>query len=156
MLIEIARITKPHGLVGEVQTVSITNVPNRLKSGLRVVAKVKSDELELTIKSVKGTQAHPIVGFEEIKDRNEAEKLRAARILAEAESVEGELLVHELIGATVVEASGREWGTVQDVIANPASDILATDLGKYIPLVFVVGLEDNTITIEPPEGLFDL
>ena len=156
MLIEVARITKPHGLAGEVQTVVITNVPNRLKTGLRVVARLASNEIELTIRSVKGTDAHPIIAFEEVRDRNEAEKLRAARILAEAESVEGELLVHELIGATVVEASGREWGTVQDVIANPASDILATDLGKYIPLVFVVGLEDNTITIEPPEGLFDL
>ncbi len=151
-----ARITKPHGLVGEVQTVSITNVPNRLKTGLKVVARLKSNEVELTIKSVKGTDAHPIIGFEEIKDRNEAEKLRAARLLAEAESIEGELLVHELIGAAVIEETGREWGNVIEVIANPASDILATDLGKFIPLVFVASLNENRITIKPPEGLFDL
>jgi 16S rRNA processing protein RimM len=156
MLIAGARITKPHGLVGEVQTVSITNVPNRLKTGLRVVARLTSNEIELTIRSVKGTDAHPIVGFEEIRDRNEAEKLRTARLLAEAESIEGELLVHELIGAAVIEESGRVWGTVTEVIANPASDILSTDLGKFIPLVFVVSLKENTIIIKPPEGLFDL
>ena len=143
-------------MVGEVQTVSITNVPNRLKTGLKVVARLKSNEVELTIKSVKGTDAHPIIGFEEIKDRNEAEKLRAARLLAEAESIEGELLVHELIGAAVIEETGREWGNVIEVIANPASDILATDLGKFIPLVFVASLNENRITIKPPEGLFDL
>ncbi len=156
MLIEVARITKPHGLAGEVQTVVITNVPNRLKTGLRVVARLASNEIELTIRSVKGTDAHPIIAFEEVRDRNEAEKLRMARLLTEAESIEGELLVHELIGAVVSEESGREWGTVTEVIANPASDILATDLGKFIPLVFVVSLKENRIIVEPPEGLFDL
>jgi 16S rRNA processing protein RimM len=67
-----------------------------------------------------------------------------------------ELWVHELIGAPVVTVDGVQVGIVEAVEANPASDILVLDNGALVPVTFVVQRrEDNTVVIDPPEGLLD-
>jgi 16S rRNA processing protein RimM len=65
------------------------------------------------------------------------------------------LWVHELIGAEVVEVSGRARGICVAVVANPAADLLELDSGALVPVVFVTGRDDGTIVIDPPEGLFE-
>ena len=42
------------------------------------------------------------------------------------------------------------------VIANPASDILELESGALVPTVFVVSNHDGVITVDVPDGLFDL
>ena len=43
-----------------------------------------------------------------------------------------------------------------EVESNPASDLLVLDSGALVPVVFVTGHAPGHVTIDPPEGLFDL
>ncbi len=86
-----------------------------------------------------------------------AEALRAEALLAEpVEAEDGELWVHELIGATVVDTDGRDLGRVEAVEANPASDLLVLEGGGLVPLRFVVDREPGRLTVDVPAGLLDL
>jgi 16S rRNA processing protein RimM len=65
------------------------------------------------------------------------------------------LFVHELIGADVVEVSGKRRGRCVAVVANPAADLLELESGALVPVVFVTETRPGTIVIDPPLGLFD-
>jgi 16S rRNA processing protein RimM len=41
-------------------------------------------------------------------------------------------------------------------VANPASDLLELESGALVPVAFVVDRAPGRITIDPPDGLFDL
>ena len=97
-----------------------------------------------------------IVLFEGIPDRNTAEGLRGLKLLAEPLDDPDALWVHELVGATVVDAEGVERGTVTAVEVNPASDLLVLDSGALVPLTFVTERRPGRVVVDPPPGLFDL
>jgi 16S rRNA processing protein RimM len=42
------------------------------------------------------------------------------------------------------------------VVANPAHDLLELESGALVPVVFIVDAAAGLVTIDPPEGLFDL
>ncbi len=66
--------------------------------------------------------------------------------------------MHELVGASVRDASGALVGRVAAVEANPASDLLVLESGALIPLHFVTAHDAaaGTVDVEIPEGLLDL
>ena len=161
MLLEIGHITRPHGLKGEVVVGLATSVEGRLGPG-------RAFECQGRELVVQWSQALPgklgarggqwLVRFEGVGTREAAEALAGATLRAEPLSeadVEG-LWVHELIGAEVVGTGGENHGTVTAVEANPASDLLVLDSGALVPLRFVVSAEPGKLTVDVPEGLFDL
>ena len=97
-----------------------------------------------------------IVQFAGVHDRTAAERLRGVELEAEPIEVEGALWVHELVGATVLDAAGTELGSIASVEANPASDLLVLDGGGLIPLRFVVSHHPGTtVVVDVPDGLLD-
>ena len=60
----------------------------------------------------------------------------------------------------MVETDGTRRGRCVSVIDNPAADLLELDSGALVPATFVTGIERDVdpvvVTIDPPEGLFDL
>jgi 16S rRNA processing protein RimM len=50
---------------------------------------------------------------------------------------------------------GRPFGTVESVVANPASDLLELDTGALVPLTFVVERRPGVVVIDPPDDLLD-
>jgi 16S rRNA processing protein RimM len=97
------------------------------------------------------------VQFDGVADRAAAEAWRGVVLRAEPVADDDEALwVHELIGAIVVLVDGTEVGTVTEVQANPASDLLVLDGGALVPVVFVTEHAAGRVTVDPPEGLFDL
>ena len=99
-----------------------------------------------------------IVAFEGSADRTSAEHLQGLELSAEALDMPGTLWVHELVGASVRDASGALVGRVAAVEANPASDLLVLESGALIPLHFVTAHDAaaGTVDVEIPEGLLDL
>jgi len=96
-----------------------------------------------------------IVAFRGVEDRNRAEELRGT--VLRAEPIDGEddtLWVHELIGARVYDVNGLFYGSVLEVEANPASDLLVLAQG-LVPLTFVVEQSSDRVVIDPPEGLVE-
>lgn len=97
-----------------------------------------------------------VVHFAGLADRNAAEALSGRVLWAEPLSDADAMWVHELIGARVVDMQGVERGTCIAVIDNPAHDIVELDTGHLIPIIFVTSAADGVITVDPPEGLWDL
>ena len=154
MRLEVGRIGRAHGLHGEITVVPITNVPSRFTPG----AELFVDDRAYVIVSARPHQDRWLVRFEGVDDRNAAEALRGRVLTAESldGAPEGELWVHEMIGAVVRDRAGVELGRVVAVEANPAHDLLVLDGGALVPMVFVVSHEPGVVVVDPPEGLLDL
>lgn len=153
--LEVGRVNKAHGLKGEVLVTFSSDRTERLAAGSRLW--VGDDEREVVSSS--RHQQRWIVRFAGVDSREQADALRGSVLTAEPlDAAEGELWVHELVGATVVLADGTAVGTVESVQDNPAHDLLVLDGGALVPVVFVTdasGLPAQVV-IDPPDGLLDL
>ena len=95
--------------------------------------------------------------FEGLDDRTAAERLTGRTLLRRAaRPTPTALWVHELIGATVVDADGIDRGTCVVGDRQPGARHPRARLGHLVPVTFVDRVEDGVITIDPPDGLFDL
>ena len=150
-LLEVGRITKPHGIKGEVIVRLVSDRAERVAPGFVL----QSDRGPLTVESSRPHQRDWIVAFEGVPDRNTAETMRGLMLRAEPLDDPDVLWVHELVGSRVVETDGTDRGVVTAVEANPASDLLVLDSGALVPLTFVVSTEPGGVVIDPPAGLFD-
>lgn len=150
-LLEVGRITKPHGIKGEVQVDLVTDRRERVAPG----AVLDSDKGRLVVSSSRPHQGKWIVVFEGYADRNAAERLAGVVLRAEPLDDPEALWVDDVIGTEVVEVDGTRRGRVVSVLENPAHDILELDTGVLVPVVFVRSSEGGVTTVEVPEGLFD-
>jgi 16S rRNA processing protein RimM len=150
-LLEIGRVTRPHGVRGEVVVDLTTDRVERLAPG----SVLASDAGNLTVAAARPHQRRWIVAFEGHTDRDAADRLRGLALRAEALDDPEALWVHDLVGSEVVTVEGDEAGTCVAVVANPASDLLELDGGALVPVVFVVARRPGRVTIDPPEGLLE-
>jgi 16S rRNA processing protein RimM len=151
--LEVGRITKAHGLRGEVVVHLLSDYPEvRLAPG----SHLQAGDTELVVRSARPHQDRWLVQFEEVGDRSAAERLAGLTLTGEAFDDPDALWVHELVGSRVVEeASGTDRGRVVAVVANPAHDLLELDTGFLVPIVFVRALRDGVAFVDVPDGLFD-
>jgi 16S rRNA processing protein RimM len=158
-LLKIGRVTKPHGLKGEVVVQLWSDQLERLRPGS--VLSSPSGPLSVVSSGPAPGGAggdRYIVTFAECGDRAAADRLRGVELSADALEQPGTLWVHELVGAVVRDPAGAELGRVAAVEANPASDLLVLESGALIPVHFVTGHDASagTVDVDIPEGLLDL
>ena len=151
-LLEVGRIGRPHGVKGEVYVSLSTDRADRLGAG----SVLQTTGKPLTVVSAKESNGRWLVWFEGVADRTVAERLTGTALYAAPVDDPDALWVHDLIGATVVEVDGTPRGTCTAVLANPAHDILELESGALVPVIFVVSNEGGVVTIDPPDGLFNL
>lgn len=152
-LLEVGRITRAHGVRGEVVVHLITHRVDRLRPG--TVLHTTRGDLEVAAARPFGDRH--LVTFIGCADRAAAEALRGLALSAPPLDDEPDALwVHELVGSTVVETDGTDRGTVVAVEANPAADLLVLASGALVPVTFVVGRDGDRIVVDVPIGLFDL
>lgn len=151
-LLEVGRIGRAHGLRGEVVVSLTTDRLERVAPGAVLV----TDAGELEVRASRPHQGRWIVVFAGHDSRDDADRLRGLTLRAEAVDDPAELWVHDLVGAEVVTVSGEAVGRCSGVVANPAADLLELESGALVPVVFVVDHTPDRVTIDPPEGLFDL
>ncbi len=174
-LVEVGRVSKPHGVRGEVVLELLTERLERVSPGARlyagprtlVVATAKASTVPQKSRRAALGSVY-FVRFEGVEDRDTAALLRGTVLTAEplagALDDEGggrdvdadDLWVEDLVGRSVVEADGTERGRVVSVEANPASDLLVLESGALVPLTFVVSVGAERIDIDAPAGLFDV
>lgn len=156
-LLEVGRIEKPHGVRGEAIVSLLTNRQERVAVGSRLSLR---DGRTLVITESRPHTGRWIVRFDGVADRNAVDALHGEALFAEPIDDPDALWIHELIGATVVDArDGRELGVVHAVEENPASDLLVLKgSGALVPLRFVVDHDRDRqrITVDVPEGLLEL
>jgi 16S rRNA processing protein RimM len=152
--LEVGHVVKPHGLNGEVVVRAITNRTERFATGSVLDVNGKPAR----IVSSRLHQDRWLVHFEGVDSRDAAEALRGAVLTAApiAEAPEGEVWVHDVIGSALSDRAGRSLGMVVAVEANPAHDLLVTDAGVLVPMVFVVEQAPGRVVVDVPDGLLEL
>ena len=169
----VGRVRKAHGIRGELVVELLTDAPGAVFApGRRLFAGTADGRLD-----PKGTELHVrhaspfkgglIVHFEELADRTAAELWRERYILAPAQDVpppdEDEVYLHDLVGMRVTLEGGEPLGEVVAYYELPQGVVLEIRRGKgdtvLVPFTetIVTELDEATrsITIAPPEGLFD-
>jgi len=153
VLLEVGRVGRAHGLRGEVHVVAVSNVDERFAPGSELVV----GSTPMVVVSARAAGSGWVVQFDGVEYRNAAEALRGKAVLgAPSDAEDGELFVHDVIGAEVRDRGGARLGRVEAVQANPAHDLLVLDSGALIPIVFVVDAQPGVVTVDVPEGLLDL
>ena len=168
--LQVGRIIKPHGVHGEVGVKSLTERPDlRFRPGEELLLGPDESNLEpVTLRSVRSYKEGYLVFFESITDRNAAERMRGWQLFISSDQVpepgEGRYYHHQLIGLAVQDESGSILGRVSRVLEHPGQDLLEVTLSKgkrvLMPMVqeivLEVNLDQETLTVSPPEGLLDL
>lgn len=155
-LLEIGHIGRAHGIRGDVFLVLSTDRVERAAVGSKLWVR----DRWLTVTQSSSSSGRFRVHLDGIDDRNASEALAGTKVFAEPLDDPDALWIHDLIGAAVVEANGIDRGRCVSVIANPASDLLELESGALVPVTFVTAVDVSggalLITIDPPDGLFDL
>ena len=159
MKLNVGRIGRAHGILGEATIEVRTDEPERR---FAVGAEVITDNGNLRVSSARVHNGILLLGFEGISDRNGIEKLRNTLMYAdvdinEAGEDEDDYHVQQLIGLRAELEDGSEYGVVTDVLNLPAQDCLAvrTKSGEVLipfvrQLVPVVDLANKKVVVIPP------
>jgi len=152
--LEVGRVGRAHGIVGELAVTLHTNRPERVTPGTTLFV----GERPLVVTASRKHKGRWLVTFDGVIDRTAAEALTGEILTADplGPLPEGELWLHELVGSEVHDKQGGSLGTVTAVDANPAHDILVVDDDVLVPVVFVVEHRDGVVIVDLPEGLVEI
>jgi 16S rRNA processing protein RimM len=175
----VGRISRPHGIRGEVLVEVRTDDPDeRFAPGKVLITESGASSSDpaaytvpdrLTVEAVRAHQGRLIVVFDGVYDRNVAEALRGVLLLVDSAEIADpddpdEFNDHQLVGLTAVTPSGETLGEVARIDHAPASDLLVlrrpegrTALVPFVKaIVPEVDLAGGRVIVDPPEGLLDL
>jgi 16S rRNA processing protein RimM len=148
--VAVGRITRAHGVHGEVAVLVISEVPERFRDGATVWT---DDGRALTISASRSHGDRLLVRFDGVADREQADALRGTLLVvpesASPELPEGSWWDHQIVGCEVETVGGRALGTVRDVIHTAANDVWsvvdATETESLIPVIGNVIVEVDVV-----------
>lgn len=166
----VGKITRPHGITGEVKVQTPAEYIVALKDLKRVYLRFSSTDPDLRpfkIRSYRVHQDSVLLKFFKVVSRNDSEALRGAEVLIDLADLPklppGEYYSHELVGMAVRLANGAAVGAVQEVLATGSNDVYIirkTD-GRELLLPAIesvirkIDLVSQVMTVAIPEGLED-
>ncbi len=167
----VGRVVRAHGITGELVVEVRTDDPDtRFAAGTRLRARPKNGpERAYVVESAREHSGRLLVRLTDVADRNAADALRGNLFLVDSEELPpiddpDEFYDHQLEGLRVVTTDGRLVGNVNEVLHTGAGELLSvtSETGAEVLVPFVgaivteVSLENQTIEIDPPEGLLEL
>lgn len=169
----VGRVVKAHGVTGEIVVEIRTDDPDtRFLPGTALRAKPSRGGAERTyvIDSVREHGGRLLMRLDGVADRDAADALRGTVFVVDSADLPpiedpDEFYDHQLEGLRVQTIAGRQVGTVAEVLHTAAGELLAVraerDGGEVLvpfvsAIVTSVSLADQTIEIDPPEGLLEL
>jgi len=168
----VGRVVRAHGVTGEVVVDIRTDDPDtRFAPGTTLRAKPPrgGPERDYVVDSAREHSGRLLVRLDGVADRNAAEALKGTVFLVDTADLPpiedpDEFYDHQLEGLRVVTTEGRLVGNVVEVLHTAAGELLSviSETGAEVLVPFVsaivtsVSLQDQTIEIDPPEGLLEL
>ncbi len=151
--VAVGKITRAHGVRGEVAVLVLTEVEDRFGPGAEFSAEGRAD---LTIDSVRRDRGRLLVKFRGIEDREAAQGLAGVYLTvprsASPELPEGSYWPYELEGCSVRTESGRELGTIVEVIHTQANDVWAAHAGgedgSEVSETLIPALRDVIVSVD--------
>jgi 16S rRNA processing protein RimM len=170
MQLVVGRVSRPHGVRGEIAVDVRTDDPElRLAAGA-VLATEPAAVGPLKVNRSRWHSGRLLVTFDGVSDRDQADQLRGTLLLVDSDELEDladpdEFRDHQLIGLTVVDADGQPVGEVTHV-THFGQDLLVVAgigdrAGREILIPFVsaivpeVDLQGRQLRVNPPAGLLD-
>lgn len=158
----IGKVTRAHGIVGEVKVQLAPEFAGALDGIRRVYL---NDEPQP--RRVRGKREHQgalLLKLDGVPTRNDAEALRGAIISIRLEDLprlpKGEYYSHQLVGLLVQRESGEPIGTLSEVLATGSNNVyvVRTDTGELLlpaleSVVRSVNLEEGVMIVVVPDGL---
>jgi 16S rRNA processing protein RimM len=168
MLLVVGRVSRPHGIRGDVVVEVRTDDPGQRFASGCVLATQPEALGPLTVAAARPHAGGLIVSFTGVCDRDAAARLRGAWLVIDSADVPApadpdEFYDHQLIGLGVVTADGCHVGTVADVLHH-GQDLLVIRPGDHAAEILVpfvsalvpeVDLQAGRLVIDPPPGLLD-
>jgi 16S rRNA processing protein RimM len=159
----IGRVTRPHGVRGELRVAVYTELPERFTWLERVFVGL-DDPQPYEVTGVRFHQNLVLLQLKGIDNRDAADGLRGAWLqIPEEEGIpleEGEVYLHDIMGLTMVTTAGRVLGEIVEIIETAANDVYVVRgaqgeiLVPDIPdVVIAIQPEEGTVVIEPLPGL---
>ena len=160
--ISVGRVTRTHGLKGELKFFPADRDEIVIKPGQRI----QFQENQSKVESVRGVKSPFIVKFDGINSIEAAKNLAGQEVLVAREDFEilpeGEYYRFEIEGLKAYDNTGRYYGVVEEVIATGSNDVyVVRDEGKewLIPMidsvVKAIDLGKGKLIFHCVEGLFE-
>lgn len=169
-LVLYGKITKRHGLYGEVKVFAFGGRPETLSGIGKVYVEVpgREEPRRFGLSRIKIQKNVAIVKLEDVDTPEAADALKNLHVLVEKDDLhppgEDEYYWTDLIGLRVRTSHGDNIGEVRDIIDSGGYDILvikSPERGREFLVPFVkkfvtaVDLDALMITVEPVEGLLE-
>jgi 16S rRNA processing protein RimM len=172
MELTVGRVVKAHGISGEVVVDIRTDDPeSRFAQGSSLRGRPPGDapERRYTVEAARPHGRRLLVRLAGVADRDAADALRGTVFVVDSDELPpidepDEFYDHQLEGLRARTTSGRDVGTVAEVLHTAGGELLAvrTPEGGEVLVPFVsaivtsVSLDDGVVEIDPPEGLLEL
>jgi 16S rRNA processing protein RimM len=167
----VGRVVRAHGVTGELVVEVRTDDPDtRFAPGTTLRAKPSrgGPERDYVVDSAREHSGRLLVRLDGVADRTAADAMRGTLFLVDSADLPpieepDEFYDHQLEGLQVVTTTGTPVGSVAEVLHTAAGELLSvrTEGGEVLvpfvsAIVTAVSLTDQTIEIDPPEGLLEL
>ena len=166
----VGRVVKAHGVTGEVVVEIRTDDPDtRFAPGTILRGRANAADQNIATSSTRSREhgGRLLVRLDGVADRNAAESLKGTLFVVDSADLPpieepDEFYDHQLEGLQVVRPRAQV-GSVAEVLHTAAGELLSvrTEEGEVLvpfvsAIVTSVSLADQTIEIDPPEGLLEL
>ncbi|HET7616098.1 MAG TPA: ribosome maturation factor RimM [Bacillales bacterium] len=166
---DVGKITKPHGLKGEVRVIGTTDFPDeRFAPGntLYLDFGKGKDPMPLVIAARRQNKQFELLRFEGYDNINDVEPWKGALLKVPEDQLgsldEDEFYYHEIIGCLVVTEEGEELGKIKEILATGANDVwVVKGKGKELLIPYIdevvkeIDVEAKRVKIHVMEGLFE-
>jgi 16S rRNA processing protein RimM len=163
----LGKVTKAHGLRGEVKIFSFSGQPENFKGYKEISLVNYAGKLStaLAVEKFRVQGKTVIAQLATVKSRDRAEEIEGMGVLLAKEllpdSAKNEYYWYQYEGKMVFDQSGHTIGIVESLFNNGAQDIMVIKSGKneiLIPVTksIIVSETAEQLIVNPPPGLLDL
>ncbi len=171
MELTVGRVVKAHGVTGELVVDVRTDDPEMRFAPGTVLRARGSDhrERDYVVAAVRPHGSRLLVRLDGVADRDAADALRGSLFVIDSADLPpidepDTYYDHQLEGLLVRTTTGRDIGTVAEVLHTAAGELLAVNRAEagelLVPFVSAivtsVSLDSGIVEIDPPDGLLEL
>lgn len=150
-MVAVGKITRAHGVRGEVAVLVLSEVEDRFAPGAVLFLE---DGRALAVEDTRPDRGRLLVRFGEVPDRERAQELVQRYLFVSEGDVpqlpEGAYWPHQLEGCEVVTEAGRSLGVIREIIHTPANDVWIA-VGDGVETL-VPALRDVVISVDIKAG----
>ncbi len=162
----IGRVKKAHGIKGEVKIALSGDLAGSMLDIDAVCIQPTGGRAFVTtfqnVRQIPHKELY-ICQLEGVTDRTHAESLRGAPVSVRESELEplpeGTFYMDDILGLAVVTDTGRELGTIVEIIETGANDVYVTDEDVLIPaiaeVVEMIDFEQGLMQIRPIAGMLE-